>query len=782
MELVYCLFWEFWLDPTTVRLISLFLALIFTGIGLYAFSRAIFILVSRVKQGKPQPGRFSQPGARLKMLLVNLLSHREFKGRPGVRVAHWLVMLSFPILFLTLLTGYGQLFNPAFQLPLAHFYPFEWLIEVFAWGSLLGIFWLVFVRVRAGAGSLAEAEGGRQRVTSGVEPNRGKGSVASRFLGSTRWEAVFVEAIIALVVVAVIGLRAIEYALAKLNVADEFGQVLFASQYATYWHFPLTGWLGDLLVGVPVNGLLSGLYVLALVKIFVSMSWMTVVGVVTTMGVAWHRFLAVVNVYARRYPSGVKSLGALPPLLVEGVAVRTDEDLESLSDDAVLGYGSAADLTWKARLDFSTCTECGRCQELCPAWNTGKPLSPKLLMLALRDHVAAVETTGALPAPEEGSNLVEVDWPQSAHSFDLLQVLQASGNTSEAGVSLVESALVGEVISEDALWDCTTCGACVDQCPVDIEHVDHIINLRRHQVLMESAFPRDLAKPFRSLETKGNPYGQAARKRLDWAKNLEFPVPVIGEDVADASEVDWVFWVGCAGAFDDKAKKTTAAIAELLWRAQVRFGVLGSAESCTGDPARRAGNELLFQMLAEQAISTLQDAAVKRIVVSCAHCFNTIANEYPELGGTFEVIHHTQLLNRLVREGHLRLAPPAPEDAVKVTFHDPCYLGRHNQVFSPPRELLAANAGLDLVEMPRTKERALCCGAGGARAWMEETRGERIAQVRVDEAVQTGATVVATGCPFCTQMLSSTSAPVEVKDVSLLMLEAVRRAAENSGD
>ncbi|MDO5061009.1 MAG: heterodisulfide reductase-related iron-sulfur binding cluster [Actinomycetaceae bacterium] len=763
------------MNPTTVRLVSLLLALVFTGIGLAAFTRAIFVLVSRVKQGKPEPGRFTHPGTRLKMLLGSMLSHREFKGRPAVRVAHWLVMLSFPILFLTLLTGYGQLFNPAFQLPLAHFYPLEWLIEVFAWGGLLGILWLIFVRLRAGYGSLKETEGGSQRVTTGSEPNRPQGSVASRFLGSTRWEAVFVEAIIALVVLAVIGLRALEYALAKTGATDEAGQVLFASEYATFAHFPLTGWLGELLVGLPAGSLLSALFVLAFVKIAVSMSWMAVVGVVTTMGVAWHRFLAVVNVYARRNADGSKSLGALPELLVEGVPVRSDEDLEQLPEDAVLGFGSAADLTWKARLDFSTCTECGRCQELCPAWNTGKPLSPKLLTLSLRDHVAAVETTSVLPAPDEETGLVDPDWPQSAHSFDLLQALQASGNTGESGVSLVSAPLVGEVISEDALWDCTTCGACVDQCPVDIEHVDHIINLRRHQVLMESAFPRDLAKPFRSMETKGNPYGQAARKRLDWAKNLDFEVPVIGEDIEDATELDWVFWVGCAGAFDDKAKKTTAAIAELLWRAEVRFGVLGSAESCTGDPARRAGNELLFQMLAEQAISTLNEAAVKRIVVSCAHCFNTIANEYPQLGGSFEVIHHTQLLNRLVREGRLQLVAPTEAERVKITFHDPCYLGRHNQIFSPPRELLGADAGLELVEMPRSKDRALCCGAGGARAWMEETRGERIAQVRVDEAAATGAAVVATGCPFCTQMLSSTNAEVEVKDVSLLMLEAVRR-------
>lgn len=769
------------MNPSTVRLITLFFAVVFTVIGVGAFSRAILILVSRVKQGAPEPGRFTHPWQRLKMLLVNLLSHREFKGRPLVRVAHWLVMLSFPILFLTLVTGYGQLLNPAFSLPLVgHFAPLEWLIEFFAWAGFPGIAWLFWVRVRAGHGSVSEAEGGQQRVSVKKEPASGVAQMASRFLGSTRWEAFFVEAVIALVVVAVIGLRAVEYALGKNGITDEFGNLILPANYASAWHFPLTAWLGELVSGWSGTVLLNTLYVLAAVKIAVSMTWMAVVGVVTTMGVAWHRFLALVNVYTRRNASGAKSLGALAPLLVDGVAVRSDEDLEALADDAVLGYGTVADLTWKARLDFNTCTECGRCQELCPAWNTGKPLSPKLLMLSLRDHVAAVELTSVLEAPADGE--VSADWPQSAHSFDVLAALRASGNTGEDGVSLVPAPLVGGVVSEDALWDCTTCGACVDQCPVDIEHVDHIINLRRHQVLMESAFPRELAKPFKSLETKANPYGQAARKRLDWAKNLPFDVPVIGEDVESAADLDWVFWVGCAGAFDDKAKKTTAAIAELLWRAEVRFGVLGSAESCTGDPARRAGNELLFQMLAEQAISTLQEAEVKKIVVSCAHCFNTIANEYPELGGTFEVIHHTQLLNRLVREGRLTLVPPA-EGTLSVTYHDPCFLGRHNQVFTPPRELLGADTGLQLVEMPRSADRTLCCGAGGARAWMEETRGERISAVRMNEAAATGATVVATGCPFCTQMLSSSGAvtetgePVEVKDVAVLMLEAVHRGA-----
>ena len=367
------------------------------------------------------------------------------------------------------------------------------------------------------------------------------------------------------------------------------------------------------------------------------------------------------------------------------------------------------------------------------------------------------------------------------------------------------------------------CGACVEQCPVDIEHIDHILDLRRHQVLMEAAFPRELGKAFRAMESKGNPYNQPARKRMEWAKNLDFDVPVIGEDIEDASEVDYLFWVGCAGAYDDRAKQTSAAVAELLHTAGVSFAVLGSGESCTGDPARRAGNEVLFQMLAANAIETLTETKARTIVVSCAHCFNTIAGEYPQLGGTFDVVHHTQLLNHLVREG--LLTPVAPrekegERPLTVTYHDACFLGRHNRVYEPPRELVSSLPNVELVEMPRNHDRAMCCGAGGAHAWFDDKRGISIADARMVEAAQTGADVVATACPFCSQMLGSasgssagfvSSAPAsasaaadtpregeasttvgsdqtpaesrhlpEVKDVALMLLEAVRRGQEQS--
>lgn len=834
----------------TLSVVCWVFALFATLFGILSFARGIAHLWRTVAVGSPEPGRTRPIGKRTWMVFQTLLSHREFKNRPWVRVAHWFVMVSFPLLFLTLVTGYAQLRDQRYRLPLiGHWIPWEWLSELFAWGGLLGIGLLMVVRTRAGRGSREEAalshenpdevahSAGSSSLPSQLpSPHPRDGSatgVASRFLGSTRWQARFVEWVVFLVCACVLSLRGLEYALMT--------SIASPTSFPEIWHFPLTGWFGALIraAGASQAAIANGIVIVAAVKIIVSMTWMMVVGVLTSMGVAWHRFLAIVNVYARRNADGTKSLGPADHMLLEGVPVTSVEQFDELPEDATLGVESAADLSWKARLDLYSCTECGRCQELCPAWNTGKPLSPKLLILAMRDHVHSASNTEILDLADEsgpesnapatgqsarnspaaqGSRTSHIrqafDAPEerilldkgvdpSPHSTEVLSALSLSGATGPNGVAPTAQPLVPGVVSHEVLWDCTMCGACVDQCPVDIEHIDHILDLRRHQVLMESTFPKELARTFRGMETKQNPYNQPARKRLEWAKNLDFEIPVVGEDIESAAEVDYLFWVGCAGAYDDKAKQTSAAIAELLHIAGVSFAVLGSGESCTGDPARRAGNEVLFQMLAAQAISTLKEAAPKTIVVSCAHCFNTIAGEYPELGGTFTVIHHTQLLNRLVRDGRLTPVPAgSPVDRgasgrpLHVTYHDACYLGRHNQVYEPPREVVAALPGVELVEMPRNRERAMCCGGGGAHSWFEESRGTRIADARIKEATSSGADIVATACPFCSQMLGSasgTSAGLvpsdcagdeeaarlpEVKDVAVLLLESVKRSAQ----
>ena len=314
------------------------------------------------------------------------------------------------------------------------------------------------------------------------------------------------------------------------------------------------------------------------------------------------------------------------------------EQLEELDEDAALGVGKVEDFTWKGLLDFTSCTECGRCQSQCPAWATDKPLSPKLLIMGLRDHAyakapylqAAEEARGALP----------------------------EATVKEAERPLIGTAELFGVIDPDVLWSCTSCGACVQQCPVDIEHVDHIMDMRRHQVLLESDFPSELNGLYKGLENKGNPWNMAPSKRMDWAKELPFPVKQVGVDVEDLTEVEWLFWVGCAGAYEDRAKKTTQAVAELLHMAGVDFAVLGKGETCTGDPARRSGNEFVFAGLATENAETLKEAKATKVVATCAHCFNTLKNEYAQFGVELEVVHHTQLLNRLVKDG--RLKPVAP--------------------------------------------------------------------------------------------------------------------------
>lgn len=730
------------MTSTAVTYVCIALAVLGTVIGVGIFTRAVLRIVEVTRSGAPEEGRWDQPWKRLWTAIRLSLSHETFKNRPVVKVAHWLVMVSFILLVATLVSAYGQLFNPLFTLPLIGDTPlWNGIVEVFATLGLLSILTLFVVRTVT---MVAAARSRRPR--------------SSRFFGSTRWQAWFVEAVIALVCAAVLVNHALLYA--YVTVAGQ-------SSYARL-QYPLTSWMGDLFLGVSPHALANAITITVTVKILVSMAWMSVVGLDVAMSISWHRFLAPVNLAAGRYADGKKSLGALALPLVEGVPTADlDRVLDDAPDDLVLGLGTTSDLTWKDRLDFMSCTECGRCQDLCPAWNTQKPLSPKLLTLALRDNAVAAS---GFTAPGQ----------THADSADVLSALKAAG-TSPNGVSSEAGPLVPDVLSADVLWDCTMCGACVEQCPVDIEHIDHIGNMRRFQVLMESAFPKELTRPFRAMETKANPYNQSPRKRLEWAKNLDFDVTVIGEDVEHATGLDYLFWVGCAGAYDEKAKKTTAAVAELLHTAGVSFGVLGSAEGCTGDPARRAGNEVLFQMLAGAAIDTLQEVKAQRIVVTCAHCFNTVANEFPQLNGHFEVLHHTQLLNRLVREGALKPVPPSPEEAQKVTYHDPCFLGRHNKIFEAPRELLASQPDVELVEMAQNRELAMCCGAGGARAWMEETRGTRISAARMEQALETGASTIATACPFCTQMLDSavpSDNTVEIKDVAVLMLEGVHRGQE----
>lgn len=430
-------------------------------------------------------------------------------------------------------------------------------------------------------------------------------------------------------------------------------------------------------------------------------------------------------------------------------------------------------------LDFATCTECGRCQSQCPAWNTGKPLSPKLVIMDLRDHWMA--KAPYILGQKDASAGGEAGHQEHHHVPESGFGRVPGHGPEQATRPLVGTEEQGGVIDPDVLWSCVTCGACVEQCPVDIEHVDHIVDMRRYQVMMESEFPSELSVLFKNLETKGNPWGQNASDRTNWIDEVDFDVPVYGQDVDSFDGYEYLFWVGCAGAYDDKAKKTTKAVAELLAVAGVKYLVLGAGETCNGDSARRSGNEFLFQQLAQQAVETLDglfegvETVDRKIVVTCPHCFNTIGKEYRQLGANYTVLHHTQLLNRLVRDKRLVPVTPVSQD---ITYHDPCYLGRHNKVYEAPRELIGA-AGASLTEMPRHADRSFCCGAGGARMWMEEHIGKRINHERVDEALATDATAIATACPFCRVMVTdgvndrqeeAGRSGVEVLDVAQVLL------------
>ena len=429
-----------------------------------------------------------------------------------------------------------------------------------------------------------------------------------------------------------------------------------------------------------------------------------------------HIATAAFNVYFAR----TRARGRLEPL-------RFDVPEEEMR----FGAGTAPDLTWKQMLDTFSCTECGRCQDVCPAWNTGKELSPKLLIMALRDQVF-----------EEGPKLIR----------------------GEEGFE--PSPLVPTAVTDNVVWDCVTCGACVRECPVSIEHVDHIVDLRRHLVMMDSSFPSESEQMLRDVERASNPWGKPQTERADWAAELGVRVLEPGDP---APEV--LYWVGCAASFDERARTAAQSTAKLLKAAGVDFAILGPRESCTGDPARRIGNEYLYQAHAEQNVATLNDAGVTKIVASCPHCFNTLGNEYPDFGGDYEVVHHTELLADLMRDGRLE-APAA--NGQTITYHDSCYLARHNDVRADPRAIVEA-VGTP-IEMERREERTFCCGAGGARMWMEE-RARPINEERVREAAETGAETLAVACPFCTVMLDdgvkSRGDEMRVVDVSTLLAESL---------
>ncbi|ONM49470.1 (Fe-S)-binding protein [Nocardia donostiensis] len=700
-------------------------------------------IVRSIMLGQPAPDRWRPFFPRFKQMVVEFLAHTRMNKFRTVGWAHWLVMIGFMGGAILWFEAYGQTFDPAFHWPIiGNLAVYHLWDEILGIGTVIGIGVLIAIR----------------QLNHPRVPDR-----LSRFSGSVFGAAYVIEAIVLL---------------------EGLGMIFVkAGKIATYGHAnPATDFftmqVAKLLPASPV--LVS---VFAFIKLMSGMAFLYLVGRNITWGVAWHRFSAFPNIYFKREDDGGVALGAAKPMMSKGKAL----DMENVDPDTdTLGAGRIEDFSWKGWLDFTTCTECGRCQSQCPAWNTGKPLSPKLLIMSLRDHGRAKAPYLLAGGRKDmgGDEIGLVDADGNPDEAKLAKISEAT--RAEAERPLVGGEDVNGIIDPEVLWSCTTCGACVEQCPVDIEHVDHIIDMRRYQVLIESEFPSELAGLFKNLENKGNPWGQNAKDRLNWINELDFDVPVFGKDADSFDGYEYLFWVGCAGAYEDRAKKTTKAVAELLATAGVKYMVLGAEETCTGDSARRAGNEFLFQQLAQQNIETLNsvfegvEQKQQKIVVTCAHCFNALNNEYPQVGGTYEVVHHTQLLNRLVRQKQLI---PVASVSQNVTYHDPCYLGRHNKIYNAPRELMEAS-GSTLVEMPRHGERSMCCGAGGARMWMEEQLGKRVNIDRVDEALTTNPAKIATGCPFCRVMLTDgvtarqeggQGEGVEVIDVAQLMLDSIER-------
>lgn len=447
-----------------------------------------------------------------------------------------------------------------------------------------------------------------------------------------------------------------------------------------------------------------------------------------------HIFTSPLNMYLkdRQRPKG--AMRPMPNL--------TETSLESFGAHVI------EDFTWKQLLDLDACTMCGRCTSVCPAHATGKPLDPREIILKSGEVMAA--TAAHAPGGKISSQL-GVDAP----------------------ITLSANSLFERITAEE-IWSCTSCKACDEICPVNIEILDKILDMRRYLTLMESDFPAELGTAYRAMENQGNPWGMNQGERGDWAKDLD--VTVLNPGATFAHE--YLYWVGCAGSFDDKNKKVTQSMAKLLKRAGIDVAILGPSEMCTGDSARRSGNEYLFQMLALPNIEMLNGMGVRKIITQCPHCFNTLANEYPQFGGNYEVIHHTQLLEHLIDSGKLDVGNATLEE--RITYHDSCYLGRHNDVYLAPRKVIGAIKGLDIVEMPRNGTNGMCCGAGGARMWMEENIGTKVNDERAAEAISTGASRVATACPFCYIMLDDgvkgagkEESQVKVADIAIHLLDAI---------
>jgi Fe-S oxidoreductase len=672
------------MDAGTVLQPVLFLAAFAVFVGF--FVRRVWYLYGLVRVGRASAGRTDAVGVRAGREVTGVLFQSKLWLRPIPGLMHLFLFWGFLVLLPTIVMSFLGAMNVHWTIPwLAEQGWFALLVDLFAVGTLIGV--TIAFAIRLG-----------QRPV--------------RFVGSylqVAYNILLFEGSIVLTLFIWHGARI----------------ALGINEAPAEWT-PVSTWVAGLMAGLP------GLELIERGSVWIHALLILAFLVYIPYTKHLHTLVAPINVYFGR----TRSRGRLEPLEFENPDIPEDQ--------IRFGAGTIKDLTWKQMVDGMACTECGRCQDACPAFFTGKDLSPKLVVMGIRDQLYR-EGHGLLASLKPATN------GTAAAAFD--------------GAPLVPTA-----VKDETVWDCVTCGACVRECPVGIEHVDHIIDLRRSLVMVESRFPAAGGQMLRDLERTMNPWGGGPDERVDWTEGLDVRILDPG-DPAPAV----LFWVGCAPAYDERARVAARSTAKLLGEAGVDFAILGARECCTGDPARRMGDEYTFQALAKQNIETFGEAGITKIVTTCPHCFNTLANEYRDFGGQYEVLHHTELLAALVAEG--KLVPQGGDEA--ITYHDSCYLARHNDVREAPRAIVSA-VGRPL-EMARREERTFCCGAGGAHMWLEE-RGNQINEERAREAAATGATTLAVACPFCTVMLDdgmqAVSGGLAVKDVATLLVEAVERGHE----
>ena len=665
-----------------------------------AFAMRTRDLVGYVRLGRADDRTPRDWGRKLRDQIVVVFAQRKLLQWTIPGLMHFFIFWGFVILFTTIIEAFGAVYQTGFHIPL-----------IGRWGPLAALqdFFVVAVLL-----SVAVAFIIRKIQRPG------------RFEGSHLKEADYILVAIAGIMITILFTRAAEISLG---------------------HFPYDPRWAP--VSDATSGLLDGFAVETRDAIdTVFLWWHSLIILGFLVYITFSKHLHIVTAGINVLFTSERPKGALEPMYI---------DIEQMSEDDQFGAGKITDLSWKQILDGMTCTECGRCQSQCPAWNTGKPLSPKLLIMDERDALF-----------EHGPALLEAKRTGEEAFQQLVGQLEPLNPT---------------VVEDEVIWDCTTCGACVQACPVNIEHIDHIIDMRRNLVMGESRFPKEMQPALQNLENTGNPWGQPPQARLEWMKGTSKQEELKIPHISEAPDAEVLFWVGCAGAFDDRNKKVVYDFAKLMQIAGVSFAVLGADESCNGDPARRMGAEYVYQMLAEQNIELLKEHKVKKIVTTCPHCFNTLFNEYPQFGGTFEVVHHTEYLAELVDKGRLQ---PKGEIAKKVTYHDPCYNARHNDVWQGAREVIESIPGTEYGELHRHGHSTFCCGAGGGRMWMEERMGKKMNMERTDEALASASDTLAVGCPFCNIMLADgvterkADDQMIVRDVAQLLLQSIDFHPESS--